>query len=60
MIQERPLTSQEVADYLSLSNEYVRRLARQGKIESYKVGNQFRFTKEHVFDYITKDKDNER
>lgn len=48
------LNIKEVACILGYNEEYLRRLARQGKIESYKVGREFRFTSEHISNYIKK------
>jgi len=38
-----PLTSTEVAEYLRVSPTTVRRMARRGKLRSYRIGKQYRF-----------------
>ncbi|MGH7362295.1 MAG: helix-turn-helix domain-containing protein [Candidatus Methylomirabilales bacterium] len=42
------MTLQEVATYLRLHRSTVYRLAREGVIPGFKVGNQWRFAKERV------------
>jgi len=42
------MTLQEVATYLRLHRSTVYRLAREGMIPGFKVGNQWRFSKERV------------
>ena len=40
---ERYLSVEELADYMQLTQDTVRRLARNGTLPSLKVGRQFRF-----------------
>lgn len=44
---------EEVAAYLLISVSSVRRLVKEGKIEAYKVGKQWRFQREAVDACIT-------
>lgn len=45
------LTSQEAADLLNVSRPYVVKLARDGVLAHYRVGNRHRFTLADVLDY---------
>ncbi len=47
-MSERWMTVQEVADYLHVSPDLIYRLAQKGKIPASKVGNQWRFKKEKI------------
>ena len=42
------LTVEELAKYLKLHEFTVRRLAREGKIPSFKAGGQWRFRKDEI------------
>lgn len=54
---EKLLTIKEVAQYLGVSEEEVKRLVDIGEIPAYKIGDTFlRFRKEHI-DVIKKDID---
>lgn len=52
MEKEKLYTANDVAKYLGLNTDYVRKLARAKKIGSLKVGSMVRFTQEHVDGYI--------
>ena len=47
-MDDRWLTLPEVADYLQVSKDLIYRLAQKGKIPASKVGNQWRFKKEKI------------
>lgn len=53
---EKLMTLEEVADYLRLSKDTVYRMANSGKIPASKVGNQWRFRKEDVDQWLEKNK----
>ena len=46
------LTSEEVADYLRVDVVTVRRLINRGDLTAYHIGNEFRFMKEDVDDFV--------
>src|SRR5579884_1810667 len=46
------LTSEEVADYLRVDVVTVRRLINRGDLTAYRIGNEFRFMKEDVDDFV--------
>lgn len=48
----RLYTVKEVAELLGYNEDYLRQLARAGKIESVKVGRLVRFKKEHITRFI--------
>lgn len=41
-------TVEELAEYLKLHEYTIRRLAREGKIPSFKAGGQWRFRKDEI------------
>jgi len=43
------LTVEELAKYLKLHQYTIRRLARTGKIPSFKAGGQWRFRKDEIY-----------
>lgn len=49
------LNAQQAADFLGAHVETVRRLARKGKIPSYKMGKDWRFRKETLMEWAEKD-----
>ena len=49
------LTVEELAKYLKLHTFTVRRLAREGKIPSFKAGGQWRFRKDEIDKWTKKD-----
>lgn len=55
-LMDRLLTLEEVADYLRLSKDTVYRLANTGKLPASKVGNQWRFRKLDVDQWIDRNK----
>ena len=46
------LTISEVADYLRLHLSTVYRLAREERLPAVKIGNQWRFHKEHIEEWL--------
>ncbi len=53
---EKLMTLEEVADYLRLSKDTVYRMANTGKIPASKAGNQWRFRKEAVDQWLDRNK----
>lgn len=53
---EKLMTLEEVAEYLRLSKGTVYRMANSGKIPASKVGNQWRFRKEDVDQWLEQNK----
>ena len=53
---EKLMTLEEVADYLRLSKDTVYRLANTGKLPASKVGNQWRFRREDVDQWLDMNK----
>jgi putative molybdopterin biosynthesis protein len=51
MIEERPMTPQEVADTLRIAKNTVYELIKRGELRAYKVGNKFRFNPRDVEAY---------
>ena len=49
---EEILTVEEVAEFLKVSRDTVYRLTQQGKIPATKVGNQWRFTKTRLLEWL--------
>jgi excisionase family DNA binding protein len=47
-MEERWMTLPEVAEYLRVSKDLIYRLAQKSKIPASKVGNQWRFKKEKI------------
>ena len=50
------MTLEELADYLRLSKDTLYRMANNGQIPASKVGNQWRFRKEDVDQWLEKNK----
>jgi excisionase family DNA binding protein len=50
------MTLEEVASYLRLSRDTVYRLTQAGTIPAAKVGNQWRYRKEEVDEWLAKQK----
>lgn len=48
-------STEEVAEKLGYTVDYVRKLARAKKIESVRVGNRIRFTEDHIRNFIYKE-----
>jgi excisionase family DNA binding protein len=46
------LTTKEAADYLRTSVDSVKRLARQGKLPAAKLGNEWRFSRRRLMEWI--------
>jgi excisionase family DNA binding protein len=53
-MQENLLTTEQVAEYLRVDKFTVYRLVTQGKMPAYKVGNQWRFKKRMIEDWLKK------
>lgn len=51
-MEETYLKTEEVADYIRMSVDHVRELARTGKITAYQPGRGYRFKKSDVDAYI--------
>jgi len=51
-IMEKFYTLAETKDYLKISDSTIRRHIREGKIESQKLGRQYRFTESAIRAYI--------
>lgn len=49
---ERVMTLEEAADYLKIAKPTLYRLLEEGKIPAFKVGNQWRFTKELIDNWL--------
>jgi len=48
------MTPAQVASYLNLSRYTVHRLVRQGKLPGAKIGGQWRFRKEDIYNYFSR------
>ena len=53
-MQENLLTTEQVAAYLKIDKFTVYRLVTQKKIPAFKVGNQWRFKKEMIDAWLSK------
>jgi len=53
-MQENLLSADEVASYLKVDKFTVYRLVAQKKIPAFKVGNQWRFKKKMIDDWLRK------
>jgi excisionase family DNA binding protein len=53
-MQENLLTTEQVAQYLKIDKFTVYRLVTQRKIPAFKVGNQWRFKKRLLEDWLKK------
>jgi excisionase family DNA binding protein len=53
-MQENLLTTEQVAQYLKVDKFTVYRLVTQKKIPAFKVGNQWRFKRKLLEDWLTK------
>ena len=54
VMQENLLSADEVASYLKVDKFTVYRLVAQKKIPAFKVGNQWRFKKKMIDDWLRK------
>ena len=54
MLQNKSLSTQEVANILHISKSTVYELIRRGEINSYKIGRKVRFTQDDVDAYIAR------
>lgn len=52
-LQDRLLTTEEVADFLRSSVKHVRLLVRAGKLEGYRDGKRFLIPSSVVHSYLT-------
>lgn len=59
MNEKNALSTQEVADMLSVSKSTIYDLIKKGEIQSYKVGRKVRFTEKDVKEYISRSKDSQ-
>lgn len=46
------MTVREVAGYLRMHEMTIYRMARQGEIPAYKVGNRWRFNRQRIADWL--------
>jgi len=46
------MTVREVANYLRMHEMTIYRMARQGEIPAYKVGNRWRFNRERIEEWL--------
>lgn len=54
MLQNKSLSTQEVAEILHVSKSTIYELIRRGEINSYKIGRKVRFTQDDVDAYISR------
>ena len=52
MANDEVLNAEQAADLLKFHVEYVRELARQGKIPAVKVGGSWRFVREEIINWL--------
>lgn len=52
MTENNLLTTKQVATWLNTDEETVRRMARKGQIEAYRVGRDYRFQPAAVQEYL--------
>lgn len=50
--QPKIMTVREVAGYLRMHEMTIYRMARQGEIPAYKVGNRWRFNRQRIADWL--------
>ncbi len=48
------MTIEQLAEYLSINRDVLRRKARQGVLPCYKIGGRFRFYKSEIDEWIQK------
>ncbi|MGL5262600.1 MAG: helix-turn-helix domain-containing protein [Bacteroides sp.] len=46
------LNTEQVAEILNFTVPYIRKLSREGKIKSIKIGKEIRFTEQDIREYI--------
>ena len=46
------LTLKEVAEYLKISTDSVKNLVKIGLLECFRVGRLYRFTKQHILNFL--------
>jgi excisionase family DNA binding protein len=51
--QQAIMTVREVADYLRMHEMTIYRMARQGEIPAYKVGNRWRFNRQRLEEWLS-------
>lgn len=51
--QQTIMTVREVADYLRMHEMTIYRMARQGEIPAYKVGNRWRFNRQRLEEWLS-------
>ena len=52
MTQDEVMNIKEVAELLDFHPEYVRQMARDGRIPAVKVGRKWRFVREQIIDWL--------
>lgn len=62
MIEERPtiMTVSELAKYLRLHEQTVYKMAKEGRVPAYKVGNRWRFKKDTIDDWLREQRDDNK
>lgn len=53
---EKLYNVKEASEFLGYHPDYIRKLAKGGKLEYYKAGREFRFTKEMLVNYLKRGK----
>lgn len=56
MTENNLMTTKQVATWLNTDEETVRRMARKGQIEAYRVGRDYRFSPAAVQAYLKQQK----
>ncbi len=59
-IEQKHYTTQELADYLGVHPETIRREAERGRLRSRRVGSERRYAKSAVRDYLARRDDDAR
>lgn len=60
MVDKEILEAREVAEYLRLHLFTVHKFAREGKIPAFKVGNDWRFRREAIEEWIKAEEKNRK
>ena len=60
MAEEKIMQAKEVAEYLHLHLFTVHKFAREGRIPAFKLGNDWRFKRSSLEDWIKKEEKNRK
>ena len=60
MAEEKIMQAKEVAEYLHLHLFTVHKFAREGRIPAFKLGNDWRFKKSSLEEWIKKEEENRK